>query len=430
MIILGLADEQGTSMVGVLDMKSSRYKISMRAHAESVYRLYFRALAVFLLLGAISQNAAALDPQSGQSGKEPAEQDILQGIEHLYDNRFKKAEDVFYRAIKERPEDPKAYFYLAMISWSRLAAGFWSDKDVEEYRVRINKTISIARKRIANDNEDPLAHFYLGGALGFKGRFQLMRRKWISALFLALEAVEALKTCRSLAPNNREVLLGLGIFDYYTSRLSGVLKFMSYLLISREGKEEGLRKLHIAAREATYSAVESKSVLLHIYLFMEHDHHRALPLARELSARFQTNPRYKYLEGVTYMMLNMDSEYNRVVGYFRENEKKITSKSHACMWGNHAYYLEACHDLFHDRFPEARTKLKLVLDRCDPIADPAMAAWPLLKVGMSHDLEGNRDRALECYTMILRMENGAGAQFLAEKYTENPVDRGDPFLGY
>jgi len=416
--------------LGVSDMKASRFKISMWTHAEPLPRRYFRVLAIFLLLGLISQNAVAFDPRSNQSENTPEDSGILQGIEYLYDSRFTKAEDIFYQAVKERPGDPNAYFYLAMVSWSRLVAGFWSEKEVEEYRVRINKAISIARKRIAKDKEDPFAHFYLGGALGFKGRFQLMRRKWFSSIFLALEAVEALKTCKSLDPDNRDVLLGLGIFDYYASKLSGALKFLSYLLVTREGKEEGLRKLHVAAREATYSAVESKSVLLHIYLFMEQDHHKALPLAKELSARFQTNPRYKFLEGVAYIMLDMDSDYSRVVGYFREKAESLTSKSHAAMWSNHADYLEACHDLFHERFNEARTKLKLLRERSDPISDPAMAAWPLLKTGMSYDLEMNHEKALEYYSKILKMENGAGAQFLAEKYMETPANREDPFLGY
>lgn len=402
----------------------------MWSRAAPLPRRCFRALVIFVLLGLIPQNVAAFDRRSGQTSKETGDRDILQGIEYLYDSRFEKAEDIFYQVTKERPEDPKAYFYLAMVSWSRLASGFWSEKDVEEYRVRIDKAISIARKRIAMDEEDPLAHFYLGGSLGFKGRFQLMRRKWVSSLFLALEAIEALKTCKSLDPDNRDVLLGLGIFDYYTSRLSGVLKFVSYLLISREGKEEGLRKLHVAAREAMYSAVESKSVLLHIYLFMEHEHHNALPLARELSARFQTNPRYKFLEGVTYIMLDMESDYSRVVGHFREKGKSLISKSHAQIWSNQAFYLEACHDLFHERFHEARTKLNRVLERSDPISDPAMAAWPLLKAGMSYDLDGNREKALEYYSQILKMKNGAGAQFLAEKYIEDPARKGDPFLGY
>jgi hypothetical protein len=59
-----------------------------------------------------------------------------------------------------------------------------------------------------------------------------------------------------------------------------------------------------------------------------------------------------------------------------------------------------------------------------------MIAWPILKKGMSYDLEGKRDTALGLYRQVLKMENGAGAQFLAEKCIDAAPRKGDPFLGY
>jgi hypothetical protein len=49
---------------------------------------------------------------------------------------------------------------------------------------------------------------------------------------------------------------------------------------------------------------------------------------------------------------------------------------------------------------------------------------------MSYDLEGKRDTALGLYRQVLKMENGAGAQFLAEKCIDGAPKKGDPFLGY
>ena len=66
----------------------------------------------------------------------------------------------------------------------------------------------------------------------------------------------------------------------------------------------------------------------------------------------------------------------------------------------------------------------------DPLTDPAMIAWPLIKTGMSYDFEGYRDKALVYYKRVLEMDNGAGAQFLAEKYIDAPPEKGDPFIGY
>ena len=126
-------------------------------------------------------------------------------------------------------------------------------------------------------------------------------------------------------PNNRDVLLGLGTFDYYTARLSGVLKFLSYFLLHKGDKNEGLRKLYIAAREGTYSATEAKSVLLHIYLFFEEDCSEALPLARELGAKYDQDPRYPLFQGVACIRLGLDKEYMETVSYMRERSRQAPS---------------------------------------------------------------------------------------------------------
>jgi hypothetical protein len=49
---------------------------------------------------------------------------------------------------------------------------------------------------------------------------------------------------------------------------------------------------------------------------------------------------------------------------------------------------------------------------------------------MSHDLEGDREAALDLYECDRSMENGAGGQFLAEKHLEQPIQQDDPFLAY
>ncbi|MDY7034725.1 MAG: hypothetical protein SV375_00985 [Thermodesulfobacteriota bacterium] len=355
--------------------------------------------------------------------------DITRGIEFLYDWEFDQAENIFQKVIARNQKDPIGYFYSAMVTFARLASGFWTPEVVQEYGERIDRAISVARKKIEIEEADSFTYLYLGGALGFKGRFQLMQRKWFSSFFLALDAIEALKTSLKMAPDNREVLFGLGIFDYYTAKLSGASKLLTYLLIHRGNIEEGLRKLHIASHEAIYASIEAKSLLIHIYLFLERDHYKALPFARELARRFTNDPRNKYLEGVAYILSGMEPEYKEVVNYFHKRSLKKSPSCKSYIWIRRALYLEASYFLFHDQCDMARSKLDTILSHTDPERDPLMMAWPLVKKGMSYDLEGRREKALEYYKSILEMKNGAGAQFLAEKYIDKPAEKGDPFLG-
>ena len=356
--------------------------------------------------------------------------EILRGIHLIYERLFNDAEHLFEKVIVRCPNEPAGYFYFAMVSWSRLTAGFWSPESVKTFEKRINRAIEVAEAQIDKNRANIYDFFYLGGALGFKGRFELMKDNWISSFFLAKDAVESLKTCLKMDPDNKDVLFGIGTFDYYTARFSGIKKFLAYLLLHKGNKEEGLKKITIASKEAVYSATEAKSMLLHIYLFFDQDFTKALDLSTKLAASFTKNPRFKFLEGLAYIRLGMEQPYRETVDELLRKGTEASNKEKAAIWERQALYLEAAYDLFHGSCPEARSKLKSILDHPDPENDPAMIAWPLIKIGMSYDIENNRDKAVTYYEQVLNMENGAGAQVLAKKFLERPPKKGDPFLGY
>ena len=87
---------------------------------------------------------------------------------------------------------------------------------------------------------DSYDYFYLGGALGYKGRLKLMEQHWFSSYLIAVQAIDALKKCSEMDPDNKDVLLGLGMYDYYTDRFSGVLKFLTRTFLHKGDKEKGL----------------------------------------------------------------------------------------------------------------------------------------------------------------------------------------------
>jgi tetratricopeptide (TPR) repeat protein len=385
----------------------------------------------FFWVVAVEQHLMGLEVDASPGVEDVvANPDILKGIHLIYDRQFDDAEEQFRKIVAERPLEPAGYFYLAMVSWSRLASGFWSPSDVEEFKNRIDRAIETAEAQIGKKAPGSYDFFYLGGALGFKGRFELMKGEWLSSFFLATRAIDALKTCLGMDPSNKDVLLGIGTFDYYTARLSGVLKFLTYLLLHKGNKEEGLKKLNIAANEAIYSATESKSLLLHIYLFLEEDFRNSLLLSSELAKRYTENPRFKLLQGVSYIQLDMYPRYRETLDELRRKKSEASKRETAAMWERQALYLEAIYELFQGRYSEARSILTKILDDQDPVNDPSMIAWPLMKIGMSYDLEKNREKAMIYYNDVLNMENGSGAQFLATKLLQSPLNKGDPFIGY
>jgi tetratricopeptide (TPR) repeat protein len=366
----------------------------------------------------------------GAHPKACVNQDIISGINLLYDLEFDTAEKHFLKVVATQPDHPIGYFYLAMVTWSKLSMGFWSADVVEHYVNDIDRAISVARKSVQRQNPDSFSYFYLGGALGFKGRFELMQYNWLKSAALAWEAIQALKKCMEMDPGNKDVLFGLGMYDYYAAKLSGVLKFLTYILLHKGDRDEGLKKLHTAANEAVYSATESKSMLAHIYMYMEEEYPKALPIVQDLSSRFKNNPRYNFFEGIIYGRLHMKAKFCETAELMRQRSREETRPTRAANWARQALYLEASDLLFCQKYSLARAKLDAILAQPDPVHDPWMIAWSLMKKGMSYDLEGNREDALTYYKQVCAMKNGAGAQFLAKKCIDSSPKKGDPFLGF
>jgi hypothetical protein len=77
-------------------------------------------------------------------------QTTLKGIELLYNLEFDVAEGLFQEVVAESPDRPAGYFYLAMVTWSRMVAGFWAPETVNEYKKRIDRTVQVAKARINN----------------------------------------------------------------------------------------------------------------------------------------------------------------------------------------------------------------------------------------------------------------------------------------
>ena len=149
-----------------------------------------------------------------------------------------------------------------------------------------------------------------------------------------------------------------------------------------------------------------------------------------MKTKFHNNTRYPFFEGLVYIRQNHEAKYRGVVDYLRAEGRKKKTGDDRIIWENEALYLEATYHLFRGETPQARNKLDAILSTASPQLDPGMIAWPILKKGMSYDLEEKRETALAHYRRVMKMENGAGAQFLAEKCIDEAPRKGDPFLGY
>ena len=210
------------------------------------YLFYKRICICLSMIFLLQSSLSVSEIIAYETVSEGTDKAITDGIEYLYDWEFEKAETVFKKVSIDMPDNPMGFFYLAMVSWSRMIAGFWGPEIVDQYGEQIDETISIAKKRINSGTTDSFTYFYLGAALGFKGRFLLMQHRYLSSYLVSLEAINALKTSLEMDQDNIDVLFGLGMYDYYTAKLSADLPQNQLVVINLSGR--GDKDLDIACQ--------------------------------------------------------------------------------------------------------------------------------------------------------------------------------------
>lgn len=143
--------------------------IRSSGHCVAVNSASFSLILAFFLFFSLEPLAFCLEDRADPDfHKSPANKEILEGIHLLYDQLFEEAESIFLKVIAESPKKPEGYFYMAMVSWSRLAAGFWSPETVNQFRRRIDRAVHVAKSRIGNSHKPDYDYFFLRRGTGLQ----------------------------------------------------------------------------------------------------------------------------------------------------------------------------------------------------------------------------------------------------------------------
>lgn len=352
---------------------------------------------------------------------------MRRGIDAIYNIEFSKADKEFEEVIRLMPDHPAGYFFQAMTLWWRILSNFEDESHDREFLGALDKVVSMCETRLDKDENDVTALFYKGGAVGFQGRLRANRGSWLAAANDGLVALPAIRRAFKLDPTNSDVLLGMGIYNYYAEVIPGQYPIVKPVMIFLPGgdKQKGLEQLEIAAQKARYAKVEAMYFLLQTYFTYERQFVRALEIAQELHNKYPRNPLFHRMCGRSYVSLGYWAEAFKV---FSEVEEKY--RTHQAGYdvydGREAYYYIGRHLFLSGRFEESIQNLL----RCDEIcrrvdknnASGFMSMANLL-IGMAYDAQKKRGSALAQYQKVLDMKEFENTHKEARRYTEKPYTR-------
>jgi len=345
------------------------------------------------------------------------------GIDHVYNLEFDQAEKEFHYIIATHPEHPAGYFFLAMIDWWKISLDFDDESLDDQFLAKLDVVIDKCDSILDVRSDDITALFFKGGALGFRGRLRANRGSWIKAANDGRLALPIVRRAYSIAPENYDILLGMGIYNYYAEAIPEQYPIVKPLMLffPSGDKKKGIEQLTAAAAKAKYADVEADYFLLQLNYTHERQYEKALEIAQKLFDRYPKNVVFHRYLGRCYVSLG---RWENARAVFREIASRCDTSGKA-MEGytpsterEAVYYLgvyalnagkfdEALHDFFRC------DELSKTLDKNGESGFMVMAN---LRIGFVYDIEMKRDLAVQQYNKVLSMKKFENSYDQAEQY--------------
>ncbi len=342
------------------------------------------------------------------------------GVEFIYNLQFDNAKTEFQKVIKQNPDHPSGHFFLAMIEWWRIIINPENTSNDEYFYSLLEKVIFLCDKKLESNPNDLTALFFKGGAIGFRGRLRVHREQWLYAANDGRLAIPIVHQAYSLEPTNTDVLLGMGIYNYYRDVIPEIYPIVKpfVILFPKGDKMLGIQQLKQAAEKARYANYEATYFLIQILFNFEKKYSQALPLALKLYRKFPTNPIFHRYVGRLYGSLGRWKEMKNTFEEVLENHsKKYLGYNDSAIREAH-YYL----GIYHFNFGNYDSALNHFY-KCDEFSrsldtgkQSGFMVMANLKIGMIYDLQSKRDLAIMQYNKVLNMTAYDGSHEQAKQY--------------
>ncbi len=343
------------------------------------------------------------------------------GINQIYNIEFSKAENNFRQLIADYPENPAGRFFLSMIDWWKILIDIDNESNDDMFFQKLEDVIYQCDKLLEKNENDVNALFFKGGAIGFRGRLRAIRESWLKSVDDGREALPIVQHAAKIDPENKDVLLGYGIYNYYASVIPNQFPLIKPLMIffPSGDKAQGLRQLDEVALKGRFSKYEAQYFLMTIYSNYENNPYKADEYANMLLQSFPKNPVFIRWKGRVSVQKGATQEY---YGLFRD----ILDKCNANQYGYaEKTKREACYYLgmYYKTNKNADSSLMFfrqcadLSQKLDRKEESGFLVNATLFCGMMSDALGRREEALAYYKRCLDLRDYSKSRETAKSYT-------------
>lgn len=352
---------------------------------------------------------------------------INKGIKHIYNVEFEEASVAFNKLKQTYPEKPAGLFMEAMTLWWEILLDLKNEEKDDLFNDKIEQVVDFCDEILDEDELNSDALFFKGGALGFRGLLNSVRKNWFDAAGDGADALPLVNKVYEIDSTNIDVRLGFGIYNYFAETLPEKYPVAKPLLffIPEGDKKQGLADLKNVSENGKYTSVEARFTLGKVYYLYEKDYNTAISYFRNLHKEFPKNPVFEKYLGRSILS---KQGYNAADSVFSVILKK-------CKEGKRGYNLSLQREAHYyigvkyKNMGITETALEH-FENCVAISekidtDDESGFWinALLYSGMMNDLLGNREKAVKIYEEVLDKRDYKNAQERAERFIKMPYKK-------
>jgi tetratricopeptide (TPR) repeat protein len=325
----------------------------------------------------------------------------LRGIDQLYGLEWEQAEKTFNDVIRMAPQDPRGYFFKAMIH-------YWdfnltkNRKAFEEFFRLSEQVIAICDKELEKDSKNTLATFYLGGIYGFRGVIYQRDGSLWKAAWDGRKGYSLLKEATTIKPDLYDAQMGFGLFSYLVGKIPKSYRWILSVLGISGDVEGGLAALRLAAENGTYTRSEA-SFFLAQFLFFEREYDEAYRRLDYVMKKYPENPLFL----ITFAQWEFRQEKFESSMKAAHRAIEINNRKKIKYGDEFAYSILANCYFAQDDFENTRINVEAYLER---VEDQSLVQNSMYyRLGIAYEIGGNREKAIASYKKMKKVVTGEGS---------------------
>ena len=348
----------------------------------------------------------------------PSEPAIREALCAMYDMDFDLAHDLFSSALGEENFHPLAPLGAIATEWMLSQARDGYDRGNQRLLQKLNITLDRYRSRMLLHPDETELDFYYGTTMGLKARILLYRKEWLGVITSGYNALRYVKKARRVHPDNIDMMLPMGTFNYYVGVSAGYMKIASWILNESGSREDGLRMMEEVGRAGNYGNQEARSLLAFVYLYMENDPAKALEHAEFLSDEFPGNVYFQFLVAEAIISLGELEQARTRIDRIRERLDFLEPFLYR-EYMLKLHLLDGRMAILTRDYAGAENDLRYVIDNYSLESDIHLG-YAYLYLGNLYDMTDRRPEALKCYQVAARLDNRSTACTQARNFINAP----------